>query len=151
MEIKEIIAEYGIKDFSAKEITHGQDNIPEELHGNIIPTICLLQEIRSIIMDPICIHSTYRSLEHNQRVNGAKNSLHLVFNAIDFTPYEYDYFSLRRLFEQICNGRFNCEVNWKGKHVKVTPEKMGVGLYKTFIHIDTRGLLGRPAPSRWHG
>ncbi|MDP4114547.1 MAG: D-Ala-D-Ala carboxypeptidase family metallohydrolase [Bacteroidota bacterium] len=149
--MEEIITEYGIKNFSIKEITQGQDDIPVEFHSNIIPTICLLQQIRNIIMTPVFIHSTYRNKEYNTKVAGAKNSLHLVFNAIDFTPFEYDYFTLRRLFEQLCNGRFNYEVNWKGKQVKVTPENIGVGLYKTFIHIDTRGLLGRPAPSRWHG
>jgi len=26
---------------------------------------------------------------------------------------------------------------------------MGLGLYKTFIHIDTRGVLGRKSPARW--
>ena len=35
--------------------------------------------------------------------------------------------------------------------VTITPNLMGVGTYKNFIHIDTRGLLGRHSPAIWFG
>ena len=28
-------------------------------------------------------------------------------------------------------------------------QELGIGRYKTFTHVDVRGMLGRPAPARW--
>ncbi|MGE5680524.1 MAG: D-Ala-D-Ala carboxypeptidase family metallohydrolase [Bacillota bacterium] len=151
MSIKEITELYGINDFSIEEITHNQDNIPEEYHDNIIPTLCILQKIRNSIRQPIQICSTYRNPEYNKKAGGAKRSLHLVFNAIDFYPLGFNSFSLNKLFSQIADGKFDCEINFKGKAVGVSHKVMGLGLYKRFIHIDTRGILGRRAPAKWNG
>jgi len=53
--------------------------------NNIIPTIIILDKLREFYNKPIYILSTYRSPEYNKAVKGKSNSLHLVFNAIDFT------------------------------------------------------------------
>ena len=127
--------------FTERELRRGKI-IPEGLANNIIPTAKVLDELRSLYGKPIKINSSYRSPEYNASVKGAKNSLHLQYNALDFTvdnkvdlPYLYKIL-----------------VEWDATHkfdFLPKPGSMGLGLYKTFIHIDTRATLGRTAPSRW--
>lgn len=97
---------------------------PQELWGNIIPTLHVLQFLRSKLKEPIFMHSTYRSPEYNKAIDGATMSQHTVFKAIDFTVRNYSpkqiHATLVRAREQ---GLF----------------RGGLGLYQTFVHIDTRG------------
>lgn len=46
----------------------------------------IMNDIRETFNYPIRITSTWRTLERNKRVGGAKNSQHLTFDAIDFVP-----------------------------------------------------------------
>ena len=133
---------YKIKNFTIDEITLGR-KIPKHLLWNILPTIRVLQELRNKFDKPIIINSTYRSPSYNKLVGGSKNSLHLEFNAIDFTIEDKEY--LRNLFLQL-------HIWDKEYHFKFLPKagSMGIGFYENkFIHLDTRATLKRIAPARW--
>lgn len=133
---------YQINNFTMDEITLGRQ-IPVQLLCNILPTIRVLQELRNWYKKPIIINSSYRSPAYNQLVSGSKHSLHLEFNAIDFTVK--DRTDLRELFLQL--GRWDKEYFFQ-----FLPKagSMGIGFYKDrFIHLDTRGILKRISPSRW--
>lgn len=133
---------YRIKNFTIDEITLGR-KIPKHLLWNILPTIRVLQELRNWYNKPIIINSTYRSPSYNRLVAGSKNSLHLEFNAIDFTVKERA--DLKKLFLQL--DRWD-----KENYFKFLPKagSMGIGFYENrFIHLDTRAVLKRIAPARW--
>ena len=133
---------YKITNFTIDEITMKR-KIPDKLLWNILPTIRVLQVLRNKFDKPIIINSTYRSLSYNKIVGGSKNSLHLEFNAIDFTVKDKTY--LRNLFLQL-------HIWDKEYHFKFLPKagSMGIGFYENrFIHLDTRGSLKRVSPMRW--
>lgn len=133
---------YKIDNFSMDEITLGR-SIPELLLLNILPTIRVLQELRTWYKKPIIINSSYRSTAYNMLVSGSKRSLHLEFNAIDFTVK--DRADLKELFLKLDS--------WdKEYYFQFLPKAgaMGIGFYKDrFIHLDTRATLKRISPSRW--
>src|ERR1017187_3058868 len=95
----------GIKYFTLDEILNAGsikykiEDIPENLHKNIRPTLLVLEQIRDIIGKPIFLNCTYRSYEHNLTCGGAPKSLHLKFNAIDWTVEDKN--SLYELYHQI--------------------------------------------------
>ena len=131
-----------ITNFTIDEITMGR-KVPDNLLWNILPTIRVLQELRKKYDKPIIINSTYRSPSYNKLVGGSKSSLHLEFNAIDFTVQDKGY--LRNLFLQL-------DIWDKEYHFKFLPKagSMGIGFYENrFIHLDTRGTLKRVCPARW--
>ena len=133
---------YKIINFTIDEITMGRI-IPERLLWNILPTIRVLQELRNKFDKPIIINSTYRSPSYNKLIGGSKNSLHLEFNAIDFTIE--DKTELKSLFLQL-------HIWDKEYHFKFLPKagSMGIGFYENrFIHLDARATLKRIAPARW--
>ncbi len=139
------------KYFTQKELENGKI-IPDELYKNIIPTAEVLDYLREKIREPIYINSTYRSPEYNTAVGGAKNSLHLEFNAIDFTisrksvlQRKMDLISIYNILKLIDRNGFDFTGYGRRNNF------MGLGLYSNFIHLDTRGLLGREAPARWRG
>ncbi|HMN49571.1 MAG TPA: D-Ala-D-Ala carboxypeptidase family metallohydrolase [Ignavibacteriaceae bacterium] len=133
---------YKIDNFTMNEITLGR-KIPKQLLWNIVPTIRVLQELRNWYNKPIIINSSYRSPAYNKLVGGSKNSLHLDFNAIDFTVKDRD--DLKELFLQLDK--------WdKEYYFQFLPKAgaMGIGFYKDrFIHLDTRATLKRISPARW--
>ena len=137
-----LLNQYGIRNFTWHEITKGQEDIPGNLIMNIFPTLVVLQAVRDFVHTPISINSSYRSKEYNKKVGGSKNSLHMQFSAIDFSVKGYNSNDYKYLYNLICRGDFSREVEWKNVKYKIEPKKMGIGLYQTFIHIDTRGLLG---------
>lgn len=131
-----------IKNFTLDEITLGR-RIPNQLLWNILPTIKVLQELRNWYGKPIIITSSYRSPSYNKLVGGSKASLHLQFNALDFTVKERE--DLKKLFLQL--DRWD-----KDYYFKFLPKagSMGIGFYKDrFIHLDTRATLKRISPERW--
>jgi len=148
--LNELLMQSDIRNFSAEEL-YKKNRPPEELFVNIIPTLTLLQNIRDAIGRPIKINSAYRDASHNLAVGGKKDSLHLLFNAIDFKPFAYTEYELIRLVEDLEHNRFACLVTWREKLTTLTPNILGIGLYENFIHLDTRGLLGLKTPARWRG
>jgi len=85
-----------------------------------IELVDILQDLRNTLGASVQITSGYRCPEHNKSVKGAKNSQHVHGTAADIkiagkTPKEvYDYLD------------------------KKYPSSLGLGLYKTWVHVDTR-------------
>lgn len=146
--MKTLLLKYGITSFTQEELFR-KCVPPAELYENILPALCVLQKIRDALCTPVVVHSAYRDPVRNRLVQGARMSLHLEFNALDFSPLYYTHQQIRALYNDIAYGRFNLVMEWKGRSVFVNENVMGLGLYPSFIHMDTRGLLGRMAPSRW--
>ena len=140
--LKNKLEYYQITNFTIDEITMGR-KIPENLLWNILPTIRVLQELRSKYGKPIFIESSYRSPAYNKLVKGKKKSLHLDFNAFDFMVKDKE--DLQTLYLQL-------DIWDKEYHFKFLPKpgSMGLGFYENrFIHLDTRAALKREAPKRW--
>ena len=78
----------------------------------------LLQNIREHFGKPVIINSAYRTEEHNENVGGAVNSYHLYGKAADI---------------QI-KGVSPVEIAQYAESLGVK----GIGLYGTFVHVDTR-------------
>ena len=148
--LKELLEQNWIKHFTVSEILNAsktkkylEKDITQDLISNIIPTIRIIDSLREELNKPILLNCTYRDEEHNKKVGGEPNSLHKRFNAIDFRING----SFRELKEI-----YNHLVYWDSiYHFDFLPKKngMGLGLYGTFIHIDTRSILGRKTPARW--
>ena len=89
--------------------------------------IVLCDRIRRLYGKPIVVNSGYRSPEHNAKVGGVADSLHVKGRAADITTLLKDRDDLPRL-QEIC-----LKLNSTG----------GVGLYDTFVHVDIRGYAAR--------
>lgn len=135
-----------LKYFTEREVEMGRD-VPIHLLNNILPTIKVLDALREEYGKSIFINSSYRSPEYNKAVKGKPKSLHLEFNAIDFTvENRKDLGKLFNILEEwdAEKGKFSFLPKVNGN--------MGIGLYTgRFIHLDTRSILSRPAPARWRG
>ncbi|HCQ38123.1 MAG TPA: hypothetical protein DIV39_03120 [Verrucomicrobiales bacterium] len=98
---------------------------PVKLWEKLAPTLKVADELRERLQTPMCrITSGYRSPRYNAKVPGAvKGSYHTRNQALDLV-----YFcSPRKAFDAALQLRR--EGFFRG----------GVGLYPTFIHLDTRG------------
>ena len=84
---------------------------------------------------PVTVTSWYRSLAYNAAVGGSRNSMHKVCGAADITK----------------KGWTPAQVAHALDHDYPMADQLGIGLYKTFTHVDSRGLIGRKAPARWSG
>lgn len=97
------------------------------------PTVVNLQlielcnRIREEFGKPLVVNSGYRSPEHNERVGGAKSSMHVLGQAADLAPLRKDMRDIAKLW-RICN--------------KLNPNG-GVGYYDGFCHVDCRGYAAR--------
>jgi uncharacterized protein YcbK (DUF882 family) len=124
----------GIQHFDASEFTEyfhvhrrGVTNSepPRELWGNIVPTIRIVDALRAHWGKPIVLLSSYRSPAYNRAIgDAAPKSYHMQFRALDIavagkTP--------KQVFDKLLTWR--AEGKFKG----------GIGLYNSFVHIDTRG------------
>lgn len=87
-----------------------------------------LQELRDIIGAPLHINSGARCRAHNEAVGGTRNSMHLSLTtaascAFDISLFHNDVkYDIDELFDNALTVGFT-----------------GIGLYHTFIHVDTRG------------
>lgn len=82
-----------------------------------------LEKLREIVGKPININSGYRSESYNKKVGGAKDSQHVLGNAIDF---HVSGMTTQQIYDIIKKN------NMLGEVFK------GVGLYNTFVHVDVR-------------
>lgn len=88
-----------------------------------------LQLFRAWYGRPMVIASGYRCKTHNLAVKGADNSYHMQGVATDFSlPNEFYSFNSKRKEEFISNIINQWEKIGGG----------GVGIYDTFIHLDSR-------------
>jgi hypothetical protein len=158
-----------VKWFTEKEILRGE-KIPYDLIENIIPTIIYVDYMRDSLGFSITISSAYRSLDHQKMVYNDINkkrrreglpeipvplhSLHIAFNALDLRPTDWDISKLREMHQftkQPFAFRFN-KLNFYSTDILSTELRdidMGFGYYSNFLHVDSRGVLGRAAPKSW--
>ena len=108
---------------------------PKELWPNVIPLARAMDAIRHHLGVPIQLHSVYRSLPYNRSIGSSDDSQHPKFTAADWS----------------CPARgtpadWAATVKWLRAHGVFDG---GVGLYKSFVHVDVRGThanwLGRGA------
>ena len=104
---------------------------PDEVNDNLARLAQNLQVLRDHLGKPVIVNSGYRSLAHNERIGGAKNSFHVKGMAADI---RVEGLSARMLYSQI--------------EMLIDAGKMddgGLGLYNTFVHYDIR-----PIKTRWN-
>lgn len=97
---------------------------PRALWENIVPTLRIVDNLRDHFGRPIVLLSSYRSEAYNKAVGGASKSFHRTFQALDIAVAGV---SPNKVFQQL--------VKWRSAKKFVG----GLGLYETFVHIDTRG------------
>ena len=85
----------------------------------------LLQNIRNHFNKPVTINSAYRNPTYNKRVGGVSNSQHTKGTAADI----------------VVSGATPKEVAQYAEHLM--PNSGGIGLYKTFTHVDVRSSRAR--------
>ena len=88
----------------------------------------VLQKIRNHFGKPVNINSGYRTATYNKKVGGATYSQHLYGTAADITVSGVEPKKVAEYAETLM------------------PNKGGIGIYKTFVHIDVRAVK-----SRWNG
>lgn len=99
---------------------------PQALWSNIDGTARILDELRHVLQRPIVMTSVYRSPVYNAKIGGAKDSQHVQFNAIDFAV----------------SGSPVGPIQWAAALRGMRSKGMfkgGIGVYPTFVHVDTRG------------
>lgn len=114
---KNLSKNFKVKEFACKD---GSDYIliDDEL-------IDLLQKIRDHFGKPVTINSAYRNTTYNKKIGGVSNSQHTKGTAADIKVAD----------------TLPSEV---AKYVEyVMPKKGGIGLYSTFVHVDTRAKRSR--------
>jgi uncharacterized protein YcbK (DUF882 family) len=106
--------------------------VPEELMDNLEELVKNLQIIRDCIKKPMHIISGYRSPKYNRKIGGARKSQHMKAKAADIVVRGMKPTKLREIIINLI------------KEGKI--KKGGVGLYRSFVHYDTRGWN-----ARWKG
>ena len=121
---------FNLKEFACKDGTA----VPIELLPNLELLISQLEIIRTELNQQkpnsnLIIISGYRTTEHNKKVGGKPNSMHLQAKASDLKS---NNFTARELFKII---------------KKLIEENQiiegGLALYPTFVHYDVRGTKAR--------
>jgi uncharacterized protein YcbK (DUF882 family) len=122
----------GVEHFSAKEClflgannaVHKNNHAPTKaLWKNFWPIIDIADTARDRIGKPLRITSGYRSPAYNKSVGGVSNSQHVQFKALDLAAPRP---VLRKLYAELMAMRQE-------------GQKIAIGRYATFIHIDVRG------------
>ena len=117
---EKLTANFKVKEFACKD---GSDPI------FIAPELVeILQKIRTHFGKSVTINSGFRTATYNKKIGGATYSQHLYGKASDI----------------VVNGVKPKEV---AKYVEtLMPNKGGIGIYSTFVHVDVR-----ETKSRWNG
>ena len=85
----------------------------------------ILQSVRKWAKAPVTINSAYRTAPYNKSCNGAQYSQHMYGLAADIKV----------------SGKTPAQV---AAYVEsIMPKKGGIGLYKTFTHVDVRATRTR--------
>ena len=119
----------GFKHFTADEFTNyfsrplNQTPSPS-LWPNVVSTLRLVDELADALGGDVTITSSYRSPEYNRNVGGKIGSFHLVFNALDI-----------QVSGKSPQSVYNTLLAWRNQG----RFRGGLGLYSTFVHVDTRG------------
>jgi uncharacterized protein YcbK (DUF882 family) len=107
--------------------------VPCELVENVRLLAENLEVLRAALGGaPIRITSGYRTPDYNRRVGGVKKSQHLIGKAADIVVANVDPPFVYRQAQRLIKA---------GEMMKG-----GLGLYRTFVHVDIRGRN-----ARWRG
>jgi hypothetical protein len=108
---------------------------PRNLWTNIVEPLVVLDEVRHKSQNSIYLTSTYRSPKYNAAVEGAQNSNHMQFAAIDFhaTGQRVSPRVLAKLTRSM-RGKLFTNPLTKRPFIFLG----GIGLYKSFVHLDAR-------------
>ena len=135
---------HGVEHFTATEVcpvgkTHKRSVLeapPPDFMLTALKLIDVLEWIRWYQgAAPLHVNSWYRSTAYNRAWKGGKSSMHLTAGAADITKRGW---SPERVALALHNDY-------------PMADKLGIGVYGGFTHLDIRGLLGRRAPARWTG
>ncbi|CTQ53520.1 Peptidase M15 [Roseibium album] len=97
------------------------------LYNNVVPLMEILDKIRKEVGAPVKLTSIYRNPAYNRDVGGAEDSRHMYFDAADF---------------KVIGPNVGNSGSWYkiAKRLRDSGEfKGGIGIYNSFVHIDTRG------------
>ena len=134
-QIKEIIqgarTPLGTKNFSRGEFRcRDGSHVPEEYEDSTQLLMEQLEGLRTALNGAsITIISGYRSPEHNARINGARNSKHVLGEAADIKVHGHSPTFVADTIAGLIE---------EGKMVQG-----GLGRYNTFTHYDVRGTRAR--------
>lgn len=114
---KKLSANFTVKEFACHD---GSDYI-------LIDTelVKVLQKIREHFGKPVTINSAYRNKAYNKKIGGATNSQHCLGTAADIKISGITPLAVAQYVESI------------------QPSNGGIGLYKTFTHVDVRAKRSR--------
>jgi len=93
-----------------------------------VELLAVLEELRGTSCQPVTITNACRCEKHNKAVGGVKNSQHVKGKAADINVKNQ-------------NPKFVA-----GYLDRKYPDRYGIGIYKTFVHIDVR-----EKKARWEG
>jgi hypothetical protein len=125
------LTEFSPSDFLVKgglnATNHLNTDPPKELWPNVKELVRVLVALKQRLGNPsITFNSVYRSPRYNASVGGASSSQHMRFTAADIVIHNggnpSDWANVLRGMRQ--GGLF----------------KGGIGLYSSFVHVDTRGF-----------
>jgi len=116
---------FSLSEFNSKD---GAE-MPEDVKTNIFYLADNLQVIRNECNCAIHINSAYRSKTHNQLIGGVKNSQHTKGTAADIVSRNHSPKELYNIIESLIERN------------KIS--EGGLGLYKSFVHYDVRGIKAR--------
>jgi uncharacterized protein YcbK (DUF882 family) len=96
-----------------------------------VALLILVETVRMHFGVPVTINSTCRCAKHNKKVGGAKNSEHLIREDEDVDAADI-----------VVEGISPTQVYLYLKGLPYA-NLLGIGKYKTFTHVDTRGYGAR--------
>lgn len=137
---------HGVENFRAYEVAdvgrrRGTVVLQAPPASLVLNAVTLYEEVLGWIRNelgapaPVHVTSWYRDPDYNAAVGGASGSVHMTCAAADINKSGW---TPRDLALAIHN-----------EHPDST--RLGIGLYRTFVHVDVRGFIGRSAPARWPG
>lgn len=131
-QFQKLLTSWGVTNFTAAEFFYRgasdaklqlNTDPPAALWPNMEQTAKVLQEARNRLGKPIRITSAFRNPVYNRKIGGVANSTHVQFNATDLVTAQPA--SLYLILLDLRREGF-----FKG----------GLGLYRSFVHIDSRGV-----------
>ena len=115
--------------FNLNEFNKHNFPLTETVLRNIQELAKNLQVLRDEVKKPIKITSGYRDPSYNKKIGGATQSRHLTGQAADLKIVGYTPKQVAAIVEKlIVDGKM---------------KQGGLGIYRTWIHYDTRGTAAR--------
>jgi len=135
------LEDHGTKNFSALEICDvgrrsrgiALSAPRQELLENAYKLIDVLEWLREKNgTTSVLVNSWYRSPRYNAAIGGVSHSMHMTCGAADVVKGGSIPSEVADMLEGHPDAKF-----------------LGIGRYKSFTHVDVRGMIGRRSPARW--